>query len=514
MKHALSPACSVMLVLCLALITNATQLSSNISWQSYQRARDVLDSGIKAHGGLEALRSIQSFTIKESGTNLLVNQSPNPEPPYLTAPREETTVFDSRRERLSIQLRAVTPWFTTFARVIIKDGEGFNLDLLSKTATPVVPAAIVNFRRSRSRYLPHNVLLEALERASALRWLGDEDFRGRKQQVINAVLADGQQLSLHFDAQTHLLTKYESLSIDPMVGDSLTETIFPGYRSVGAFKVPTGRILTFAGYTEQETKYEDVQINSPLGENHFEIPTDFEKLPAPPPQPQNVLNKIAEDVYWLQGLSGGNRNILFVIFNDYVLVVEAPEQRPYANMSEEVIARIKETAPGKPIRYLVLTHHHWDHAGGVRSYIARGTTIVTTPGNRRFFERVKAAPFTIAPDTLARNPRPAVIETIENKKRVFRDDKHIVEVYDIGPAPHSKEMLVVYLPKEKILFQGDLIAGGFGPLPVAQESTIHLVERIRALGLHVEKLIGVHGRVVTHEEVIKAIEKRRAMNAQ
>lgn len=488
--------------------------SKGVSEKSYQQARRVLDAGIQALGGLDALRSIQVFTIKEAGTNLLVNQSPSPEPPFLSAPREETTIIDSRRERLLIELKTVTPWFTTFGKVIIKDGEGVTLDLLSKTVTPITQAAIANFRRSRYRYGPHYVLLEALDHALSLRSLGDDDYRGRRQLVISVLLSDGQQWSLHFDAQTNLLTKYESLSIDPVAGDSLTETVFPGYRSIGALKVPTGRIVTFAGHAEQETKYEDVQINSSLPDSLFEIPSAFERLPAPPQQPQNVLSKVADDVYWLQGLTGGNRNILFVAFNDYVLVVEAPEQRPYANLSEAVIRKIKETAPGKPIRYLVLTHHHWDHAGGVRGYIAQGTTIVTTPGNKRFFESVTTAQFAIAPDPLARNPRPPVIETLEKKKRVFRDDKHLVEVHDIGPAPHTKEMLIVYLPKEKILFQGDLIAGGHGALPVAQESTIHLDQRIRELGLDVEKLIGVHGRVVTVEEMRQAIEKRRVINSK
>ena len=98
----------------------------------------------------------------------------------------------------------------------------------------------------------------------------------------------------------------------------------------------------------QETKYDEVEIDGRADDGLFETPRDFEKVAAAP-QPQNVLHRLADDVYWLQGIAGGNVNVLFVSFGDHVLVVEAPEQRPFANTSEQVIAKIKETVPAKPI---------------------------------------------------------------------------------------------------------------------------------------------------------------------
>jgi glyoxylase-like metal-dependent hydrolase (beta-lactamase superfamily II) len=84
----------------------------------------------------------------------------------------------------------------------------------------------------------------------------------------------------------------------------------------------------------------------------------------------------ARIVYILNGLAGGTHNVLFVAFNDHVLVIEAPEQILYAGNSTQALAKIKETVPVKPIKYLVLTHHHSDHAGGFREYVNEGTTIV------------------------------------------------------------------------------------------------------------------------------------------
>ena len=153
----------------------------------------------------------------------------------------------------------------------------------------------------------------------------------------------------------------------------------------------------------QETEYTEVQINTRPAESLFEAPQGFEKLAAPPatPPPPAVV-KVADDVYFLQGLAGGTHNVLFVAFNDYVLVLEAPEQIIYGNNSVQALAKIKETVPGKPIKYLVLTHHHSDHAGGFREYVAEGATIVTTAGNKSFLEKVAATDSSLLPHSSSR----------------------------------------------------------------------------------------------------------------
>jgi hypothetical protein len=103
-----------------------------------------------------------------------------------------------------------------------------------------------------------------------------------------------------------------------------------------------------------------------------------------------------------------------------------------------------------------------------------------------------------------------VIEAVENKKRVFEDNKHRVELYDIGPNPHANQILVAYLPKEKILFQADMLnPAANGSIPIAQDVTLSFNEKLQQMGLDVEKIYGVHGRAATPEELRVSIEKRR-----
>jgi glyoxylase-like metal-dependent hydrolase (beta-lactamase superfamily II) len=481
------------------------------SQRSYQQARRVLDDGIEAMGGVEALRGIKDFTLKERGKIHARGQSQIPEPPFATGPSEETLIVDTERGLLFNEVKTAGGGFNNWGKTFIKGTDGQTLDMWSKTSTPIVNPSLNNFR-GQIRRIPTFVLLEALDRAATLRWVGEDEINGKKQRVISVIRPDNQQLALSFDAQTNLLTRYDYLYADPMFGDAVIGQIYPAYRNVGKVKVPTGRILLNSGGVVQETEYTDVQINTRPAESVFEAPQGFEKLAAPPATPPPpAVTKVADDVYFLQGLAGGTHNVLFVAFNDHVLVLEAPEQIIYGSNSVQALAKIKETVPGKPIKYLVLTHHHSDHAGGFREYIAEGATIVTTAGNKSFLEKVAALDSSLLPNSASTRQRTPVIETIANKKRVFQDDKHLVELYDIGPNPHANEIIVAYLPKEKILFQGDLLnTAPNGTIPIAQDTTISFSEKLQQLGLDVEKIYGVHGRATTPQELRTSIEKRRA----
>lgn len=482
------------------------QQAKSSSEKSFAEARRVLDAGIAALGGLEALQKVEDFSVKWKGINYARNQSLSPDTPYYNADVEGSGLYDSKRNWIIFEQAATLPGFKFHNRQIVKVDKGFALDLVAKNATPTTsPNFIANVTRSR---FPHILLLAALERATTLRSLGQQDYDGRKHNVIVFATPDGTQSTLYFDAQTNLLSKAENLDTDALVGDVTQEFIFPGYRSAGDVKMPTGRIVKRGGEVVQDLKYSDMRFNTHPAESAFEKPSGFEELPATTPTP--TVTELAKDVYLLEDIANGY-NVMFVAFKDHILVVEAPIN---SATSQKAIARIKETVPNKPIKYLVVTHYHDDHAGGTRGYMAEGATLVTTAGNKGYFEKMAAATRTIDPDALSKNQRKPVIETIQNKKRVFSDEGHTVEVYDIGPGPHAKEMLIVYLPKEKILFQGDLLIlpSATKAITPGNETTAHFAERLREMGLDVERIAAVHGRTATMAELRASLEKMSARN--
>ena len=470
------------------------------SEQSYREARRVLDAGLAAYGGLDALRTIESTTIRHEGFTVHRNQSRRTDAPYERTPLSGTLIVEPRRGRLYHDNKGSYPGGFNWHWGLMTNGkEAARVTYLERriNSTQALPPQVM---RGRLRWLPHNVLINALERAVQLRSLGRANYDNRPHDVITYANEEGTQLTLYLDARTHLLSKFEALGTDPYFGDSVQEIIFPAHRAVEKFQVPTARVTKIMGEVVEEIPYVEVAFNKTYGDEQFKPPAGF-TAPTSAPVDAPPVNRLAENVY---AIRGGGYNVLAVGFKDHVMVVETPGGD---NTSREVITRIKELMPGKPIKYAAVTHHHDDHAGGVRTYIAEGATIITTPALRSFFTRVaEARNFTLQPDALARNPRPLVLETLQNGKRVFTDGTQTVELYDIGSGPHMDEMIVAYLPNEKIIFQGDLLnRPEDGHVAPGNATTAHFADWLKKSGLAVERIVGVHGPVATPEQLQQAV---------
>jgi glyoxylase-like metal-dependent hydrolase (beta-lactamase superfamily II) len=263
-------------------------------------------------------------------------------------------------------------------------------------------------------------------------------------------------------------------------------------------------VTRVAGELTQDVRYTSVQIGVSPPDSLIAVPSGIEQ--APPPVQIAPVQSLAPDVW---AVRGGGYWSLVVAFNDHVLVVEAP-----GGGSAETIAQVKTLVPGKPIRYIAPTHHHDDHAGGMRDFVAEGATIVTTAGNKAYFERMARSRPTIRLDALARNPREARVEVITGKRRVLTDGRHTVELHDIGPSPHAQEMLVAWLPNEGILFQGDLLnlpGNSIIPTNSANATTAHFAQWLKGRGWDVKVLAGVHmppGKVSELDEAIAKSDVR------
>jgi glyoxylase-like metal-dependent hydrolase (beta-lactamase superfamily II) len=321
--------------------------------------------------------------------------------------------------------------------------------------------------------------------------------------VVTFADGDGTQIGLHVDTRTRLLSKYETLGEHPILGDTLTEVVFSDYRAVGGVKLPFRLINRTGGEVVQELTYGEIRANTDPAAALFEAPPDAIAGTPTGPAGTVVLKKLAEGVYLAEGSS---HHSVFVVFKEYVVLVEAPlgDER-----SQAVMAAIQETAPGKTVRYVVPTHFHYDHTPGLRAYVAVGATIVTTPGNKAFIERLAATPHTIRPDAQSRAARAPVIETFE-KRRVFTDGTLTLELHDIGPNPHVEEAVIAYLPGPKIAFQSDLVGlPADGPLPPVTPAMTDFVVKVKKLGLQVETVTGGHGRVGTMAEVTAAVASAR-----
>ena len=291
---------------------------------------------------------------------------------------------------------------------------------------------------------------------------------------------------------------------DNIMGDMHVLATYSGWKDFGGTTAPARIVQTRGGWPFFEVEVASAKAN----------PSDLDSL-APPPAnrpagpppggPLAALNVTTEklgDGLWRLTTGAGSYDSLVVEFKDYVMMLEAGQS---VARGSAYIAETKKLVPNKPIRYVMNTHPHSDHTGGLPALVAEGATIVTQRNNRDFLEGALNTPRTLLDDVLAKNPKRARVEAVSAKK-VYSDGTRVVEMYHIYPAPHSNGLLVAYIPKEKILFQGDF---SVTPGQPANDHVKALVPVLEKLNLDFDRYINVHAPATpqTKADVWKAVGK-------
>lgn len=491
----------LVVVLGLALAAVAQNVET-LAEKSQKKAQAVLDQAIAAIGDNDALQSLEIVTIESNASTTPRQQNTTAEPPYEPGTLYEKMVLDLKGDRLYVKNKGEGQGFAFDNDTVMKGKEGMNFDNLGKIVTPLSPQQVQSALIGQyQRRLPALILRNASAANMGLRYLGEDSFGGRKHDVITFAQGDGSQLTFYVDSSSHLISKYDIVYTDGITGTDSSEIIFGNYQNVGGIKTPLEFTQRQAGEDSVKRRVK-VAYNQKPEEALFNLDTaGYQKAPAPT-QREVATNKLAEGVYTIEGFQNGAYNVMAVEFKDFIVALEAPLS---SQISADAIKRIKEVIPNKPIRYVAVTHHHGDHSGGLRAYVAEGAIVLTTPGNVNVFKQLAAAN---QQDVLAKNPKPLKIETLQDHKRVISDGTRTLELHDIGPNPHAKEMVIAWLPKEKILFQGDLFFVPFdpGPLGLTQKPTLHLAEQLKARNITPERIAAVHGRVATMAEFAAAVD--------
>jgi glyoxylase-like metal-dependent hydrolase (beta-lactamase superfamily II) len=185
-----------------------------------------------------------------------------------------------------------------------------------------------------------------------------------------------------------------------------------------------------------------------------------------------------------------------VNFKDYIVLVEAPSNEARA---EAIITEAHKLVPSKPIKYVINTHAHFDHSSGLRRVVAEGgVTIVTQQGNKGYWEHIFQNPHTIAPDKLSKmNPQPKFkVEYVGEMKKMVGGDNEI-DLYHVDGSMHNDAMLMVYLPKQKVLIEADEFNVLGNPAPTTPAANpnkyqVNLLANIDRLKLNVDRIIPIH----------------------
>jgi len=311
----------------------------------------------------------------------------------------------------------------------------------------------------------------------------------------------------------NLVERVETWVGENIMGDMHVLATYSGWKDFGGAMVPAKIVQTRGGWPFFEVDVTAAKVNPP------DVAT-LAPAPAPPagraggPPPAGpggappaltvTTEKLGDGLIRLT-TGPGSYDSLLVEFKDHIMMLEAGQSEARALA---YVAETKKMFPNKPIRYVMNTHPHADHTGGLPVLVAEGATIITQRNNEAFFEKAFNTPRTLLNDTLAKNPKKARIEAVAEKK-VYSDGNRTVEMYHVSPVPHSNGLMIAYFPKEKIVFQGDFSLPA--PGQPANDHVMALAPVLKKLNLDFTRYINVHTSATpqTNEEFWKAVELRK-----
>ena len=293
----------------------------------------------------------------------------------------------------------------------------------------------------------------------------------------------------------NLVERVDGMIANPVLGDMAVTVNYSDYRDFGGVKFPTKIRQSFGGFPALELTVTEVKPNAAA-----DIPVPDNVRQAGNPYIKVTSQKAADGVWYV---TGGSHHSVVIEMQDHIIVVEGPlnDDRALA-----VIKEARTLVPSKPIKYLIVSHHHFDHSGGVRAFAGEGATVITHDASRPYFEKIVAAPATVSPDHLAKSGKKATVEGVRDR-RVLTDGTRTVEIRQIAGIQHADDMLMVYLPKEKFLIEADAYtppAPNASPMSPPNPFTVSLAENVTKQGLAVDQILPLHGRMVPLAELQKA----------
>ena len=459
--------------------------------------QQIVNDAASALGGGDKILAVRTIVIEGEGTNGNLGQDMTPE---ATGQQFNVNGYTRTIDVAAGQARVEqtrTPNFAYFQgtqpqkQVLGVAGDiGYNV-AANGNATRV-SNAVAKDRRADIFHHPITIVRAALDPAAKLtnpRTAGNES-------VVEVTTANGLAFTLAIDGTSKLPTRVVSMTDNPNLGDVAIETTFADYQDVNGLKLPAHLTTKTDKFTTADIRVTKQTVNGDAGN----LAPPAAAASAPPvtgPPPATVTAEEVAKGVWL--LAGQSHNSVVVEFSDHLILIEAPQND---TRTLAVIAKARELRPNKPLTHVVNTHHHFDHSGGIRAAVSEGLAVITQRANAQFYQDAVNRAHTIAPDALAKNPKPLKIELVDDGMELT-DSAMTVQLYHIDGNPHGDAMLMAYLPKERILVEAD----AFSPGAAVQPYAANLLENITKRNLRVDRIVPLHGTIAPFSDLVKTQAK-------
>ncbi len=465
----------------------------------------TLDAVARAMGGKDRVLGVRTLILEGRGEQLNFGQNHTPSADTKYEVTSVRRVFDFANKRWYLDLTR-EPRFVTANMAPQRQRSGLDGDVaynvapngaMSRAAAPIATDRAYDFL-----YHPVGLLQAALAPGAEV----FEEAAPNNMRLIRTT-PGGNKFAMLVDTRTNLPARIERMVYQPMLGDVMLVNEFGDWQDVGGMKLP----MRWTQRYENLFTLADFRLTCRINEEAGDIAASDSIRAATPggpagplPAPTIVVDTLAPGVW---AIAGQSHHTIAIEQSNQIVLVESPQSDARALAA---IAKSRELRPGKAPTFVINTHHHFDHAGGFRAAVSQGLTVITHQGNRDFYERtVYPRRHTMQPDALAQNPKPLRLMPVGDRY-VMRDSLRTIEIYQVPGNPHNGNMLVVYLPAEKILIQADMYnppAAG-APPPPGFPFVANLLETIQRRGLQVDRVVGIHGRPVPLSELQAAAAPR------
>ena len=496
-------------LLSLIAIALAAYVLSSAAQSKNSDGQSLITRATEALGGRDRILKIRTLTIEGYGQLAYQNGGGNitssiDAPQKWINVNDFVRVVDLEHGRTRVRQRQVNDFVFAAAQNMkgITSTQAVDVDVafnVSPTGvTTRVPAAAARARRMEAMAHPIVVVHMAMGPKSVV-----ANYRKTGGlELVDVTSPLGDAMTLAIDASSSLPASVGWTGPDTNLGDVTYRAAFTGYEPVSGVLMPTGinTTIDFRSIVQSKLSVDRQAIDATLED--LEAPPAVRAAPAPvPPAPTIEATSIGKGIWFLRG--AGN-SVLFE-FDDHLTLFEVYASEANA---KAVIDKARSLVPGKPLTEAIVSHHHFDHTGGLRTAVAEGLTIVMQRGNEAFIREVTSRPAKLFPDALGRTPKPLKFRAVDDHLKMA-DKSMDIDIYRVVANTHMADGLMIYVPRERLLAQGDLFDINW---EVYWWGSSYM-DNVKFRNLQVDRDVPVHGRILPIAEVQQAIAKQIA-NAQ